>query len=58
MPILSGLGTGAIGYPLQDAIIEEINRVANREEICFDEATLEGLPAAALAESPIYRGGE
>ena len=28
------------------------------EEICFAEATLEELPAAALAESPIYRGGE
>lgn len=58
MPKLSGLGTGAIGYPLLDAIIEEIKRVANRVEIRFDEATFEGLPAAALAESPIYRGGE
>ena len=45
-------------YPLPDAIIEEIKRVADRVEIRFEEATLEELPAAALAESPIYRGGE
>lgn len=45
-------------YPLPDAIIEEIKRVADRVEIRFEEATSEELPAAALAESPIYRGGE
>ncbi|MGE0288460.1 MAG: phospholipase D-like domain-containing anti-phage protein [Bradyrhizobium sp.] len=45
-------------YPLPDAIIEEIKRVADRVEIRFEEASLEELPAAALAESPIYRGGE
>ncbi len=45
-------------YPLPDAIVEEIKRVADRVEIRFEEATLEDLPAAALAESPIYRGGE
>ena len=45
-------------YPLPDAIIEEIKRVADRVEIRFDEAKTEELPAAALAESPIYRGGE
>jgi superfamily II DNA or RNA helicase len=45
-------------YPLPDAIIQEIERVANRVEIRFEEATPEELPAAALAESPIYRGGE
>ncbi len=45
-------------YPLPDAIIEEIKRVADRVEIRFEEVTLEELPAAALAESPIYRGGE
>lgn len=45
-------------YPLPEAIIEEIKRVADRVEIRFEEATLEELPAAALAESPIYRGGE
>lgn len=45
-------------YPLPDAIIEEIKRVADRVEIRFGDATLQELPAAALAESPIYRGGE
>jgi len=45
-------------YLLPDAIIEEVKRVANRLEIRFEEATSEELPAAALAESPIYRGGE
>ena len=45
-------------YPLPDAIVEEIKRVADRVEIRFDEAKADELPAAALAESPIYRGGE
>jgi SNF2 family DNA or RNA helicase len=31
---------------------------SGRVEILFDEAKAEELPAAALAESPIYRGGE
>lgn len=45
-------------YPLPDAIVEEIKRVADRVEIRFEEASPEELSAAALAESPIYRGGE
>jgi SNF2 family DNA or RNA helicase len=45
-------------YPLPDTIIEEVKRVADRVEIRFDETKPEELPAAALAESPIYRGGE
>lgn len=45
-------------YPLPDAIVAEIKRVADRVEIRFEEATTRELPAAALAESPIYRGGE
>lgn len=45
-------------YPLPDAIVEEIKRVADRVEIRFEETTPKELPAAALAESPIYRGGE
>lgn len=45
-------------FPLPDAIVEEIKRVAERVEICFAEVTLDALPAAALVESPIYRGGE
>jgi superfamily II DNA or RNA helicase len=45
-------------HPLPDAIVEEIKRVADRVEIRFEETTADTLPAAALAESPIYRGGE
>ena len=45
-------------YPLPDAIVEEIKRVADRVEIRFEDAKVDELPAAALAESPIYRGGE
>lgn len=45
-------------YPLPDAIVEEIKRVADRVEIRFEETKPEELPGAALAESPIYRGGE
>lgn len=48
----------ADAYPLPDAIIEEIKRVADRIEIRFENARADELPAAALAESPIYRGGE
>jgi SNF2 family DNA or RNA helicase len=45
-------------YPLPEAILEEVQRVAERAEIRFADATPHELPAAALAESPIYRGGE
>ena len=45
-------------YPLPDAIIEEIERVARRVEIRFEDTKPEDLAGAALAESPIYRGGE
>lgn len=48
----------ADAFPLPDAIVEEIGRVAKRVEIRFGEATPAELPAAALAEAPIYRGGE
>jgi len=45
-------------YPLPEAIIEEVKRIGDRVEIRFPEITPAELPAAALAESPIYRGGE
>ncbi len=45
-------------YPLPDAIVEEIKRVAERVEIRFEDTLPHELPSAALAESPIYRGGE
>ncbi len=44
--------------PLPDAIIEQIKRISDRIEIRFNETKLAELPAAVLAESPIYRGGE
>jgi len=45
-------------YPLPEAIVEEIERVAKRIEIRFGDVAPGELPAAALAETPIYRGGE
>ena len=48
----------ADAYPLPDTIIDEIQRVAQRVEIRFENAKPQDTPAAALAESPIYRGGE
>jgi superfamily II DNA or RNA helicase len=48
----------ADAYPLPDAIVEEIERVAKRVEIRFADAAPDEVPAAALAEAPIYRGGE
>lgn len=48
----------ASGYDLPDAIIEEVKRVAARVEITFADVKPEDLPGAALAEAPLYRGGE
>ena len=45
-------------FALPDAIVEEIERVAKRIEIRFSDVEPQDLAAAALAESPIYRGGE
>jgi phosphatidylserine/phosphatidylglycerophosphate/cardiolipin synthase-like enzyme len=46
------------GHPLPDAIVEEIERVANRVEVRFDDVPAADIPAASLVESPLYRGGE
>ncbi len=46
------------GVPLPDAILAEINRVANRQEVTVDVLKPSEIPAAAMAEAPIYRGGE
>lgn len=48
------------GVPLPEAILEEIRRVANRQEVTIEVAQQkpQELPAAAMAEAPIYRGGE
>jgi superfamily II DNA or RNA helicase len=48
----------ADAYPLPGAIIEEIERVAKRVEVRFGDVAAGEVPAAALAEAPIYRGGE
>lgn len=47
-----------IGVPLPDAILKEIDRVANRREVTVEAIKPKDLPGAALAEAPIYRGGE
>lgn len=46
------------GIPLPEAILAEINRVANRREVSVEVLKPEDIPAAAMAEAPIYRGGE
>ena len=46
------------GVPLPEAILAEINRVANRREVTVEVLKPEDVPAAAMAEAPIYRGGE
>ncbi len=45
-------------YPLPDAIVEEVQRIAERAEVSFDELSIKDLPAAVTAESPLYRTGE
>ncbi len=46
------------GVPLPETILAEISRVANRREVTVDVLKPADVPAAALAEAPIYRGGE
>ncbi|MGO2638113.1 MAG: phospholipase D-like domain-containing protein, partial [Enterococcus viikkiensis] len=46
------------GVPLPEAILAEINRVANRREVTVEVLKPDEVPAAAMAEAPIYRGGE
>lgn len=46
------------GIPLPEVILDEIHRVATRREVTISVVAPNNLPAAALAESPIYRGGE
>jgi superfamily II DNA or RNA helicase len=48
----------ADAFPLPEAIVTEIKRLADRVEVTFAETTPSEVPAAALVESPIYRGGE
>ncbi len=46
------------GIPLPEAILAEIHRVATRQEVTVEVVKPDDMPAAAMAESPIYRGGE
>ncbi|RJO96336.1 DEAD/DEAH box helicase [Exiguobacterium sp. RIT452] len=46
------------GVPLPEAILSEINRVANRQEVTVEVLKPDDVPAAAMAEAPIYRAGE
>jgi len=46
------------GVPLPDTILAEIERVAMRREVSVEVLSPEQIPAAAMAEAPIYRGGE
>jgi len=46
------------GVPLPEAIMAEINRVANRREVTVEVLKPMDIPSAAMAEAPIYRGGE
>lgn len=48
----------ADSYPLPDAIIEEVERVARRHEVRFKELSPGEVPGAAMVESPLYRAGE
>jgi hypothetical protein len=48
----------ADAFSLPDAIVDEVERIASRVEVRFEETAPSDMPAAALAESPIYRGGE
>jgi superfamily II DNA or RNA helicase len=46
------------GVPLPEAILAEITRVATRREVTVEVLKPKDIPAAAMAEAPIYRGGE
>ncbi|PED63397.1 phospholipase D-like domain-containing anti-phage protein [Priestia megaterium] len=46
------------GVPLPEAILAEINRVANRQEVTIEVLEPNEIPGAAMAEAPIYRAGE
>ncbi len=46
------------GVPLPETILAEISRVANRREVTVDVLKPTDVPGAAMAEAPIYRGGE
>lgn len=46
------------GHDLPDAILTEVKRISERIEVSFGSLPTIDVPAAAMVESPIYRGGE
>ncbi len=46
------------GVPLPEAIVDEISRVARRQEVVLATLQPADVPGASMAEAPIYRGGE
>jgi superfamily II DNA or RNA helicase len=44
--------------PLPEVIIQEIGRIAERQVVTVAQVPAADVPAAAMVESPIYRGGE
>jgi len=48
----------ADSVPMPDAIIEEIERVAKRYQVRFEDLKPGEVPSAAMVESPLYRAGE
>lgn len=47
-----------MGIPLPEVIIEQIHRIGDRQEVQLIDLAPPDLPAATLAESPLYRRGE
>ena len=45
-------------WPLPNAIVDEIKRIADRIVVPMSDFKESDIPAASLVESPIYRGGE
>lgn len=45
-------------HELPDAIVTEIKRISERIEVHFPDLIPSEVPAAAMVEAPIYRGGE
>jgi superfamily II DNA or RNA helicase len=48
----------ADSYDLPDAIIEEVERIAKRHEVRFEDLEPDEVPGAAMVESPLYRAGQ
>jgi hypothetical protein len=47
-----------LGVDLPDVIVDEIGRLARRQEVTFDAVAYAELPAAVFIESPMYMAGQ